>query len=174
MEHISRGDTASATAAAASAATHHAKNDSSTSPVNQRRQLLLANPSSSSSNLNQLVVRRSLENSRAANFSNLTKAERRKGFIKEVVNNAETIVDTIFILGPNKWEKLAQLAEDYKDNVNQLSEVINSRKQNLIDAEVISQYPDFNRNEIDTDESQKYFAKMSAFPDGYKCRVAVD
>ena len=101
---------------------------------------------------NPIVGRRSLENSRAAAFANLTKAERRKGFIKEVVNNAETIVDTIFILGPNKWEKLAQLAEDYKDNVTQLSEKINSRK--LIDAEVISQYPDFNRNEIDTDESQ--------------------
>ena len=35
----------------------------------------------------------------------------------------------------------------------------------------MSQYPDFNREVIDTDETQKYFATSSSFPSGYKCVV---
>lgn len=37
--------------------------------------------------------------------------------------------------------------------------------------EVLSQYPDFNREVIDTDDSQRWFAVNSAFPNGFKGKV---
>ena len=40
-----------------------------------------------------------------------------------------------------------------------------------IEPKIISQYPEFNRDQIDTDDTQKYFAKMNSFPRGYKCKV---
>ena len=42
-----------------------------------------------------------------------------------------------------------------------------------MEAKILSQYPEFNREQIDTDEAQKYYATVSAFPDGYKCSQAV-
>ena len=37
-----------------------------------------------------------------------------------------------------------------------------------MEPKVISKYPDFNREEIDTDESQQQFALNSAYPEGYR------
>ena len=83
----------------------------------------------------------------------------------EWLRNYDTIVDTLFILGPNNWEGIAELANGLsKDNCADVAEEI----KNMVEPEIMSMYPDFNREKIDTDESQQYFALSSAFPNGYQ------
>ena len=61
------------------------------------------------------------------------------------------------------------MAEQLDSGVGQIDQ-ITSDIEELLKPEVLSKYPDFNREEIDTDESQQLFALNSAFPDGkYFC-----
>ena len=98
---------------------------------------------------------------------------KREDFVKWL-KNADTIVDTLFIFGPNNREKLAEMAEQLDEDPTQIDR-IRSEIEDMVEPEVISKYPDFNREEIDTDESQQAFALNSAFPDGrYSCIKQVE
>ncbi len=61
------------------------------------------------------------------------------------------------------------MAEQLDSDVTQINQITRDIEE-LLEPEVISKYPDFNREEIDTDESQQLFALNSTFPDGkYFC-----
>ena len=81
----------------------------------------------------------------------------------EWLRNYDTIVDTFFILGPNNWEGIADLASGLQ---TETADSVAAKVREVAQPEIISMYPDFNREKIDTDESQQYFALQSAFPDG--------
>ena len=57
-------------------------------------------------------------------------------------------------------------------SIPEIAKEINKEDGDVIEPKIISQYPEFNREQIDTDETQKYFATVSSFPDGYKCKKA--
>ena len=61
-------------------------------------------------------------------------------------------MDTLFILGPNNWEYIAEQARQLGSDAALVEEIAKKIPQE-VQPEVISMYPDFNRGKIDTDES---------------------
>ena len=65
-----------------------------------------------------------------------------------MVKNTDTILDTVMILGPKNTKLLTELAGSGKSNADMKKAISRG-----VEPKVISQYPDFNREVIDTDES---------------------
>ena len=93
----------------------------------------------------------------------------RANFIKKV-NATDTIVDTLFIIGASPTDQTALGDLAIKGDEEALSD--KAMFESFV-PEVLSQYPDFNREVIDTDEAQRWFAVNNAFPDGFKSMVQV-
>ena len=85
------------------------------------------------------------------------------------VKTLESIADTLFLLGPKHDQFMADRSHEVS------SRPLEEIKADIEKADifrVISQYPDFNREVIETDESQRAFALSQAFPYGYQCKIA--
>ena len=77
----------------------------------------------------------------------------RTGFVNWV-KAKDTIVDTLFILGPSNEERLADMAKNLTPkSIPEIAREINKEDGDVIEPKIISQYPEFNREQIDTDET---------------------
>ena len=77
----------------------------------------------------------------------------------------DTIVDTFLLLGPVESE-IIELAASLETNTP--DEI---KKMWTVKPDVLSKYPDFDRGDIEIDETINMELCMQSFPDGYHCEV---